>query len=410
MTLAPQPLPLTATVTPPDHEAVAGVIRKAHETGTAVYPTGGGTMLGYGATAAREGVGLSLLALSRVVDYPARDLTITVEAGVSIAEISRCLAGERQRLPVDVADASRATIGGVVATSPTGARRFRWGTMRDYVIGLKAVDGQGQSFSGGGRVVKNAAGYDLPKLLTGSLGTLGVITQVTLMVKPMPETSAFVACDVADFPTLERLLADLAKKPVYASAIEFLAGEAWDLSTNANVGRLMVGFEGAAAEVDGMASALAARWQSLAVSPSTYCGDAADRLWQQLTDGLASATHNNGQQSTLVEVRVLPSAVMRAIEVLRHADPNGSLQSHAGDGIVKARLTLPVTEVVQLLDSRFRKEADGCHAAVILSHPADAALSRNAVWGPPASAHRVMQSLKTQFDPKGILNPGRFVF
>src|SRR5690606_32325083 len=118
--------------------------------------------------------------LNRVIDYPARDMTITVEAGITWEQLEAELAKEGQWLPVDVARAEAATVGGAIACNTSGPRRFGYGTLRDYVIGIHAVDGQGMQFKGGGRVVKNVAGYDFCKLLTGSFGTLAVITQVTL--------------------------------------------------------------------------------------------------------------------------------------------------------------------------------------------------------------------------------------
>ena len=127
-------------------------------------------------------------------------MTITVEAGVTMRTLADLLAKERQRLPVDVPQAERATIGGVIATNWNGPRRYGEGIVRDFVIGISAVDGRGLPFKGGGRVVKNVAGYDFCKLLTGSLGTLGVITQVTLRLKPIPEQSALVACSIAKRP------------------------------------------------------------------------------------------------------------------------------------------------------------------------------------------------------------------
>ncbi len=128
---------------------------------------------------------------------------------MTVAALARRLAAEGQRLPIDVPQSQRATIGGAVASCLPGPRQFRCGTIRDYVIGLRAVDGGGAEFSAGGRVVKNAAGYDLCRLVTGSLGTLAVVVQVTLMVKPLPETSAILAAALSGWPTAERLLAGL---------------------------------------------------------------------------------------------------------------------------------------------------------------------------------------------------------
>ena len=140
-------------------------------------------------TAARPrapGVAIDTRALDRVIDYPAADMTITVEAGITISALQAALASQGQRLLIDAPHPDRATIGGVFATNTSGPRRFGAGRPRDQIIGVSFVTSDGRSGKGGGRVVKNVAGYDFPRLLTGSLGTLGVIAQLTLKVRPSP--------------------------------------------------------------------------------------------------------------------------------------------------------------------------------------------------------------------------------
>ena len=155
-----------------------------------------------------------------------------------------------------------------MATAWSGPRRFGFGTLRDYVIGITAVDGRGIAFKGGGRVVKNVAGYDFCKLLTGSLGTLGVITQITLKIKPLPASSAFLLCDVESWQHAEQLLAALVTSAATPSAVELLAGPAWretatlGTATAGTLARLAVGLEGSEAEVAWMLNQLAAEWRS----------------------------------------------------------------------------------------------------------------------------------------------------
>jgi glycolate oxidase FAD binding subunit len=160
------PLPITQTITPASPAQVADAVRRYHDNETPVYPVGGATALDYGLTPKRPGTALSLSGLQAVVDYPARDMTVTVEAGMRVAELSRILAREGQQWPIDVPRADNATVGGVIATNTNGPRRYGYGSVRDYVIGINAVDGSGRPFKGGGRVVKNVAGYDFCKLLT----------------------------------------------------------------------------------------------------------------------------------------------------------------------------------------------------------------------------------------------------
>ena len=217
-------LPLTKTLAPADQADVAAAVRAAYGEKTAVYPIGGGAGLDYGMPPTEPGVGLSLEKLNRLVDYRPNDLTITVEAGMTMAELSKILVSRRQRLPIDVALPNRTTVGGAAALNASGPRQFASGTMRDFVLGFTAVDGKGTIFSGGGRVLKNAAGYNLGRLMVGSLGTLGIITQLTLMVRPMPETSALAACDLPDLETADKLIAELMQSPIRPAAVELALG------------------------------------------------------------------------------------------------------------------------------------------------------------------------------------------
>jgi glycolate oxidase FAD binding subunit len=418
VTGAEQVLPLTEIITPAEQEAVADVVRNARQSATPVYPIGGATSLDYGATPYAPGLGLSLTGLRRVVDYPARDLTITVEAGVTFAELAGRLAEERQWVPVDVPQAERATVGGVVATGPVGPRRFRYGSLRDYVIGVRAVDGRGTPFSGGGRVVKNAAGYDLCRLLTGSLGTLGVITQVTLMVKPMPQTSALVACDVPGFDAAERLVAGLIHTKTLPAAVELLTGPAWDegdelpAASEAAVARLVVGFEGSSADVDWMVERLKEEWRGgTHTAPTVICGDRCAPLWRRLAEFPASAPETGGTNPAVVQISTLPSAAVDLVSLVLQVDPGCSIQCHAGDGILRARLSLEPDRVAAALRERLRPAvAETGGSVVVLRSPDGAGWTRDVVWGPPGPGGAVMQSIKDQFDPGGILNPDRYSY
>jgi glycolate dehydrogenase FAD-binding subunit len=169
---------------------MAEIVRRAAAAGQALYPVGGRTMLGLGMPPERTGWAVDTRALSAVIDYPARDMTITVEAGIPLARLQATLAAENQRLPIDVPQPESATLGGALATNASGPGRLGYGTLRDYVIGIRWINDEGQEVKAGGRVVKNVAGYDLCKLHVGALGTLGIITQVTLKLRPLPECRA----------------------------------------------------------------------------------------------------------------------------------------------------------------------------------------------------------------------------
>ncbi len=297
MTTVLNELPLTETRTPMDVAAAIDVVRECFESDTAIYTLGGGTSLDWGLPAKRPGVGLVTTVLGRVIDYPARDMTVTVEAGVRVAELQALLAGERQRLPVDCPIPETATLGGMVAMNASGARRFGNGTLRDYVIGISAVDGHGIAFKAGGRVVKNVAGYDFCKLLTGSAGTLAVITQVTLKVRPLPDISTFVVAPVVSLEQAERVLAALVRSRATPAAIELLLGAPWqndpalgDLRPG-ELGYLIAGLEGMETEVRWLTPTVINEWRLLfddggAHSPEIreVAQAEVEALWRRLAD------------------------------------------------------------------------------------------------------------------------------
>jgi glycolate oxidase FAD binding subunit len=318
---------------------------------------------------------------------------------------------------LDVPQPERSTLGGLIAANTFGPHRYRWGTIRDYLLGFTAVDGRGQPFSGGGRVVKNAAGYNMTRLMVGSLGSLAVMTQVTLMVRPMPETSTLLVVDLDSFDRAEQLFRSLARTKTLPSAIQWLVGPAWrQLSgmgtPQAGLGRLLVGLDGTHAEVDWMIGQLQREWEDAGCGPPTVISEPASRdLWTTLAEGLAGADPEDGHASLLLQAQIPPVRVVGAVRSLLDADPRASIQAYAGDGIVCARLAFPRSQPAAVFCRRLRAslaEMEG--SLVILESPADEELSRETVWGPPGDGQRVMEAIKRQFDPQGILNPGRFIF
>ena len=424
-------LPIKTTVSPANQAELAAAVATAYTGGSAIYPIGGGTSLDFGLPAKTPGSGLSLAGLNRIVDYPARDMTVTVEAGVSMKTLSDLLAKEGQRLPLGVPLADKATVGGLVATNWNGPLRYGCGTVRDYVIGISAVDGRGMPFKGGGRVVKNVAGYDFCKLLTGSLGTLGVITQVTFKVRPLTEQFTLMACAVQTTSQAEKLLAALVTSATTPAAIELLSGPAWDsepaLKTLAGASGpeklyLVVGLEGSAVEVEWMTGRLHDEWCELGIEAPITIGDAAD-FWKKLVDFPAVGTAQPAVKDTaqpavkdtaplVLKASLVPSGVTPFIDALRTLDPEASIQSHAGNGIVIARLSaFPKEGLSRALVGNLQPAAAAHHGSLlVLSNPSGSEMTHQSVWGGLDVPFTLMSAVKQKFDPKNILNPGRFVY
>ncbi len=361
--LGPLPVHQPATV-----DELGAFIRESRAAGLAVYPVGGRTMLELGMPPSKPGRAVDLTALKAVIDYPARDMTMTAQAGLTIDELRKTLATEHQWLPIDVPLAGKATIGGAIATNASGPHRLGYGTLRDYVIGLSFVSDDGVEVKGGGRVVKNVAGYDLMKLQTGALGTLGIISQVTFKVKPRPEQSLALAigCSSGELASMLDRFHESKSRPV---ALELLNAAAWsELGGPAVQGDwiFVVGFEEKAVTVD---------WQRATFhkdfpTPSVEVGD----IWQKITDlQIRPASRWIGKAG------VRPSQVA---EFVNRISKTGTLvHSQPLNGIV----WLHADEPVPSFESR-----RGSHR-----------LTRS---GPEWD---LMTHLKKTLDPDNLFNPGR---
>ena len=399
-------LPIERFDQPRSEREVAGLIAEAAAVRAPVYPIGGGTALGFGPWPARPGWGVSLAEMNAVVEYEPEDMTITVGAGMTIARLADVLAEHRQRLPVDALDPARATVGGVAATNLFGPRRLGFGTMRDYVLGLRAIDGRGTAFSAGGRVVKNAAGYHLCRLLVGSLGSLGVITQATLLVRPMAETTAVAVLDLDDLSAAKRLLDAVRRAPLAPVALEWLIGSAWsDVPSlpplsRPLASRVLVAFEGIEAEIDGLAGHVERLASEARLAPTCVLrGAAADALLRRLAEAPAAL---------LACVR--PGRLVDLVARLGESVPNAAFQCHAGNGFVRIAPDHVESGGLRALVGRLRPlvEAAGGHL-VVLDAPREEALSLEEVWGSRGAGERIERAIQRRFDPQGILNPGRLL-
>ena len=395
-----------------DAAEVADAVAAASVEQRPIYPVGGGTSLALGAAVTQPGTILSLGNLNRLIDYPCRDLTITVEAGMTIGQLAEHLSTENQRLPVDVGQADLATVGAVVAANLSGPRRCGFGTIRDYLLGLTAVDGTGKSFSAGGRVVKNAAGYDLTRLMIGSLGTLGVITQVTFMVRPKPQKSALAAIALPVLNRADALIEALGKHHIEPVAIELVAGNRVPAALPIEAPAcLWIGFEGGAPEVQWMLEGIVrlCRDQALKVVIDD-APDATRSIWDSLTEHGSIVPADQLDTTLTVEATVLPSHSVALAERLRQWNADVSIHSHAASGVLVARVPCGPDRAGPAA-AEIRKAAGELGGrAVVTAWPAECCMDQPTVWGPQGSQLRVMQRIKEQFDPQGILNPGRFVF
>lgn len=406
-----------AAVFPGSVDEVRAVIEVAGGAGSSIVPWGGGTAASVGTSAPGAGIVLGLSRLDRLVEHEPGDLTATVQAGMTLARLQAALRDRGQWLSLDPADAEKATLGGIVAANASGPRRHLYGTVRDVVIGVTAVTADGAVVRGGGKVVKNVAGYDLPKLFVGSYGTLGVIVEVTVKLRPLPDDERLVGV------AFERLKdAGAAVRAVMASDLIPNALDLLDAAAARALGvpgaaplpgavTLVVGFDGLPEQIE---------WQraELARLVAPFGGREPRPLPADAWPRLATAARDAGTTpAAVMSLSVLPMHVAETMEQGAEAARARGLPTawaaHAGVGVVTAALfsgrespeSAPIADV--LGEWRDIAHAGGGHAT--LEWAPLAVKSQVAVWDDPGGAGRIMQRIKAQIDPHNILNPGRFV-
>jgi glycolate oxidase FAD binding subunit len=376
-------------------QACVGAVRAG---GGALVVRGLGAHLDRGAPPERVDVVVALDRLARVVDHQSGDMTVTVEAGCPLPALAATLASTGQWLPLDPPHPETTTVGGLIAADLSGPLRATQGRVRDLLLGIRIVDGAGSVVVGGGRVVKNVAGYDLPKLHVGALGTLGVIVEATFKVRPRPEReeAVVIACrSIA--PAAETALALLADA-VPPSWIE-VAGPGGLAEGPGDGAAVVAGVAGIAAEVaDGCRRMLeVARVRGLhAVA---------------VADGTALRARLAGfaaePAAAVLRAATLPTDVGACMEEFAATRVPLRCLAHVASGIVRVAMTRAADVPAVVTRLRPRLEARG-GSLVVERAPAPIKADVDP-WGDPGPALALMRGVKAAFDPDRLLAPGRFV-
>ena len=378
-------------------EALAKIMKIAHEHRWRVLPCGSGSKLNWGGLVKKADLVVSSDRLNRLIEHAVGDLTVTVEAGVKLSDLQQTLQQADQFLPLDPAYPD-ATIGGIIATADAGSWRQRYGGVRDLVLGLSFVGADGQTAKAGGRVVKNVAGYDLMKLLTGSYGTLGIITQATFRVYPLPPASATVLL-VGENDAIATAAQTLRNSGLTPTAADLLsASVVQQLELGQGMG-LIVRFQSIPESVTQQAAQLEIVAQQLGLQIEMAADEI--QLWERLQKIGRSLT---SASAITCKIGVVPTA---AVPMLTQAEliSRGLGIVHANSGLGKLYWdTQEATEVVKMRS--LCQEQGGF--LTVLESPASLKQQIDP-WGYTGNALEMMRKLKQQFDPDQILSPGRFV-
>jgi glycolate oxidase FAD binding subunit len=356
-------------VRPTSIERLAEILAVTEADGRTVGIRGAGSKETWGRAAEPPDVVIGMRGLDRVVEHAAGDLVITVEAGALLTDVQRTVSAAGQWLALDPPEPG-ATVGGIVATAASGARRLRYGTPRDLLIGITVVLADGTVAKSGGKVVKNVAGYDLGKLFTGSFGTLGVIAQCTFRLHPRPAAKRVVITPTDDPYGCFSTMRDTGVEPTAAE---------WDGT------RLTTVFESIESAVIEQADlAMRAVGGSVGESLPNAFGE---RAWSDGRVGLKVTHRIGGLRAALA---ALPSGAR--------------VRAHLGSGVIEA--SVDPSDLGSL--GELRSSIAAVDGQVVVASAPDEVKQNLDVWG-PVRGLAVMERIKDQFDPAGRMCPGRFV-
>jgi glycolate oxidase FAD binding subunit len=380
---------------PTSESELGELVTIAHRDRTSLIIAGNSTKLDWGGIVKGAKAIVSTQKLDRLIAHAVGDLTVTVEAGMNFANLQTILATAGQFLPIDPAYPDRASIGGIIATANTGSLRHRYGGIRDLLLGISFVRADGKIAKAGGRVVKNVAGYDMMKLFTGSYGTLGILTSVTLRVYPLPSDTGTVMLTgaVDKLASAAKILLASTLTPIGVDVVSTAFSQQLEIS---NTPSLIVKFATIPASIAEQSAQLLEIGRGLGLKGGQWQGAQAAQLWQGIQTGIWGTTPIG------CKLGVRSTAVVETIASIdRSTNNTANAAIHLSSGIGACALS----EDRHIAPLRSQCEATGGYLSVLQAP--DALKQQLDVWGYRGNAVPLMRQLKHQFDPLDLLNPGK---
>jgi glycolate oxidase FAD binding subunit len=381
-------------IEPGSEGEVAAALKILNEADLAVVPRGGGTKLRWGNSLLRADVILSTVRLDEIIDHAWSDLTVSVEAGCTVGRLQQALAEHGQRLALDPLVPEFATIGGILSANDSGALRLRFGALRDLIIGVTIALPDGTLASSGGRVVKNVAGYDLPKLVTGAMGTLGIITRAIFRLHPLPHNSRSFSISTSETSETQSLVHSIQNSKLAHASLQSRFSDSHTPVTDV----LIEGTTAGITSQENQLRALAKELKFSEVEASVW--SARQGLW----------SFADPENTAIAKISLLPAQLARTIETIaqtaatRELRWNSVVQAH---GLGWLRLEGHQTALHGVL-SILRDALESRGGSLVRLHAPQNMPSFDA-WGKPGDALSLMKAVKFRLDPKSTLNPGRFV-
>jgi len=405
-----------AVVTPGSAEEVSKILIFANKEKLSVAPRGNGTMMAAGGIPRTMDIVLSLLRINRITDYDVANLSLSVEAGMTLAEVQKKLAngGKGNFLPLDPPHSEKATIGGIIATNASGPKRYLYGTARDLLLGLKAVSPEGDIITFGGKTMKNVSGYDMTKLLIGTWGGLGIITEITAKLLPLPEASATVLASFGSLAAIDPFVRKIIHSVLLPSAVELIDENAANRLGEKSKYLLAFSIEGVEEAVTRQIAEISdTAKKDGATSVKVLKGTEDQRFWVRVRDFADDVTKDFAYPLILKSNFVISkhSEVFAAYEKLvQNAGFNAAFIAHGGNGILYTYIleNAGKSGIVELVNKLTAEAVKFDGNLIIESCPRDIK-EKISVWGQKRHDQIIMRRLKEKMDPQDVLNPGRFV-
>ena len=391
-------LPATA-VRPRSREEVATLLAAASRAGLVVVPQGSRTALRLGRPLTRYDIALDLGALDRVVAYEPDDLTVTVEAGLTLERLQALLGEHGQYLPVDAIPDGRVTIGGLLATARPGAWRGHLPGARDLVLGITVALPDGSLAKSGGRVVKNVSGYDLHRLHTGALGAYGAIVEASFKITPLPAATRSVAVRCAHLPQAEVVAFELRDRSLATRALTLLGPAAAATAGLPGEPHVLVEFGGVEAAVD---RSLKALHDVAALTHAPHAEEMGAEAWAALN---TLAAGDDGRDDIVLRLGVPPSELRAAIEAAEESGYTAWGHLASGSVVAHAQASAAAAGIEAVRSLRAQATAAGGFLQVEAS-PASLRLALDPFG---FGERELVRALKQQFDPAGTINRGRWL-
>ena len=382
-------------------EELSALMKLANDGGLTVSPRGGGTSTSLGNPPREVDLVVSTARMNEVIEHVPGDQVVRVGAGLRLQDLQERLAGSDQMLGVDPPERGLgATVGGVVASNSSGPRRYRYGTIRDLIIGITVVLPDGTVAKAGGKVVKNVAGYDLGKLFTGSLGTLGVIANANFRLHPRPGAARTVALELGDTASVGQATQAVMHSQLVPSAVELHWGEGPKILTV-----LVEGIPSSAEAQAEQAEFLLKGFGGV----RTLSDEEADNLGPYDPPGSPGA---GGDVS--LKISFPPAELTGVLDSTLGARSRSGLDvpritGQAAIGVLYVGLSGGDEDGKVAVTEELREIWVRRGGSVVVREAPVSFKNRVEVWGPMGTRLELTRRLKEKFDPRGIMNPGRFV-